>query len=108
MGNSFTCTLPTLPWEQSDRLIDHNTGSTDALRIADVNGNGVENVNIRLYVKSEYDTDAENATVRDEAKTLPDGRWNHSFFVNPQTAYVIAFHKSGFINATTEIPAHVE
>ncbi len=82
--------------------IDHNFGSTDALRIL-ANGTPVADVNIRAFVTTDYAAGRKaNLYVVGQSKTGTNGRWVAAMRLDPGS-YTLEFSKPGQyrINTTT-------
>lgn len=71
--------------------LDHNTGSTDALRYVDTNGDGIANAIVRVYDKAKWDLKL-YAQVVGLVRTDATGRWAAPVLVVPGTTYVVQFH----------------
>lgn len=85
-----------------DTLVDHDTGGEDTLRVVDGNGNGIENVTIRAYVKSEFDASPSTAEIRATATTSADGRWEDPYMMlDAGTTYTLYFFKAGIFGPAT-------
>lgn len=85
-----------------DTTVTHDTGGTDTFQVIDSSGNGIEDVTIQAYVKSEFDSDATSAAVRGVATTAPDGRWESPYLkLDAGTEYTLYFHKPGVFGPAT-------
>lgn len=70
--------------------VNHNTGGPDMLRIVDDHGNGIENANIYVYLKDDWDNGLRNsAYCKRWSMTDGDGRWSWSVFLEPGIYYFI-------------------
>lgn len=83
--------------------IDENYGGLNHLQPVDLTGNPLENVQIRIFFKTDYDNNNLDSPV---GITLSnnDGSWGNTIFVEPGYTYVVHFEKPGeFSPVTTEI-----
>ncbi|HEV7299251.1 MAG TPA: hypothetical protein VGN72_07795 [Tepidisphaeraceae bacterium] len=85
--------------------IDHNTGSTDALRVVDTGGNGIDGVVIRAYLATDYTDNASAARVQGLSVTLADGRWERPIYRDPSLAYTLTMHAAGKLVGLHDLPA---
>ena len=87
-----------------DVPVDHNFGSTDALRIVDSGGSGVADAEIRAFLKSDWDSGNRNATkIKGLTSTKDDGRWRYPLYLSDNVAYVLQITGNGIAEKTTEV-----
>jgi hypothetical protein len=72
--------------------IDHNYGSTDALRYLTSGGSPVADAQVRIYYKTDYDL-GNTQTPLAITRTKADGRWENVLYVFPGYTYTIQFLK---------------
>ena len=84
--------------------IDHDFGSTDALRIVDGNGDGIDGVWIRAFLKSDYDAGrkSEDYCVA-TTQTTVTGRWLRPLYLDPATYTLVAFKENSYGPNASEI-----
>jgi hypothetical protein len=85
-----------------DTLVNHNTPTTDNLR-ATSGGVGLDNVTIRAYLKSEYDSNPLTATLRGTAVTSADGRWVTPLMLDSGLAYTLVYSRTDLKTITKEV-----
>lgn len=84
--------------------VDHNTGGTDALRVVDANGAGINAVKISAYLTADYTAGNRGPSfLQGRTQTGVDGRWR-----NPLTledgAYTLVFAKPpNYLSNTTTL-----
>jgi hypothetical protein len=76
-----------------DTAVNHNTGGTDNLRYVTSLGAGIDNANVRAYLKADFD--AGNFVQRGQATTDVNGRWVAPMFLNTGNTYTFIFEKPG-------------
>lgn len=87
-----------------DTSVNHNFGSTDALRIVDGSGNGIVDATIIAYVASAFTSNPLTATVQATATTAADGRWETPMMLDSGTTYTLYIYKQGVYGpATTNV-----
>jgi hypothetical protein len=85
--------------------LDEDYGATDALRYMTPGGSPIENAQIRVYYKSDYDAGTLDTPVG-VSKTNAFGRWNNPVLVTPGFTYTVQFFKpNDFGPDTTEVVA---
>lgn len=74
--------------------VDHNYGSSGALRYTDINGTPIEGAVVRIWTKIDFDT---GNTAAPLAITLTNerGEWQNPVFLATGRTYTIQFHKEG-------------
>jgi len=82
--------------------VDHDYGSTDALRFTTSGGLGIDGATIRAYLKSDWDADLRgDAYVKGRAETDVNGRWLAPMWLDAAT-YTLAYSVSGNNTTTTK------
>jgi len=82
--------------------VDHNYGGTDALRYVDGVGSGIDNADIVIYLKSDYDAgNLAAGYVKAKTNTDVNGRWANPLNLDPAT-YTIYFYKQGEYGPDTQ------
>lgn len=77
-------------------LVDHNYGGPDALAYRAANGTGVNDADIYVYLKSDYDAGRRGVNyVLARTKTNVTGRWTQPVMLDPETYTLICF-KQGY------------
>ncbi len=85
--------------------LDEDYGATDALRYMTAGGSPIEDAQIRIYYKSEYDAGVLSTPVG-VSKTNAYGRWHNPVLVLPGYNYVVTFFKpNDFGPDTAEVVA---
>lgn len=84
-----------------DTAVDHDLNSSDSLRYVDPSGNGIDQAEVRAYLKSEWDADPQTAAVRGRTTTGTDGRWIGQMLLDSGT-YVFTFKADGYAVVTQE------
>lgn len=85
--------------------LDEDYGATDALRYMTPGGTPIEDAQIRVYLKSDYDAGALSTPVG-LSKTNAFGRWHNPVLVSPGFTYTIQFFKpNNFGPDVTEVVA---
>jgi hypothetical protein len=74
----------------------------DDLLVKTSGGSGIDDVQIRFYVASEYDADPTGATARAEARTVADGTWG-TVMLDSGVTYTFVPTKSGYTFETTQV-----
>lgn len=74
--------------------LDENYGSVNALQTTDPSGNPLENVQIKVYYKTDYDNSIFTNPVG-ITLTGSKGEWQTPIFVAPGFDYVLVFEKPG-------------
>lgn len=72
--------------------VDHNLQVEDSLRYMTPGGSPIENAQVRIYFKSDYDAGNLNTPVG-VTTTKVDGRWKNPILVLPGFSYVVSFFK---------------
>lgn len=86
-----------------DEAVNHDTGGTDNLRYSDGAGAGIDNGDIKAYLKSDYDAGRRsNAYVKARSKTRADGRWEWDMYLDKGLTYTIVFYKQGQYRPSTQ------
>jgi 5-hydroxyisourate hydrolase-like protein (transthyretin family) len=80
--------------------VDHDTGGTDALRVVDSDGNGVDDVTIRAYLTTDYESST--YTVQGTTYTGTDGRWVAPLYLDVGV-YTLVFEADDFVINTTTV-----
>jgi len=93
----------TNPAGDGDTVVNHDTSGSDNLRATSGGGNGLDNVTIRAYLKSEYDADAAGATLRGTAVTAADGRWVTPMMLNSGLTYTLVYSRTDLNTLTKEV-----
>jgi hypothetical protein len=83
-----------------DTAVDHDTGGTDALRVVDSDGNGVDDVTIRAYLTTDYESST--YTVQGTTYTGTDGRWVAPLYLDVGV-YTLVFEADDFVINTTTV-----
>lgn len=96
------------PWGASgsgNTLVDHNTGGADNLRYIDSLGAGIDNADIKAYLKADYDADHKaDVYVKDYSKTKTDGRWQWPMHLDSGFTYTLEFYKQGeYVTSVAEV-----
>lgn len=82
--------------------VDHNYGGTDALRYVDGAGSGIDNADIWIYLKSDYDAGRVSSNyVKAKTNTDVNGRWANPVNLDPAT-YTIHVYKQGEYGPDTQ------
>jgi len=90
--------------------VDHDFGSTDALRIVDGDGDGLDGVWIQCFLKSDYDAGhlSEDYCVA-TTQTTVTGRWIRPMYLDPATYTLVAFKENIYgpdaVEITVEEPS---
>lgn len=83
--------------------VDHNTGGTDNLRFVDNSGNGIDNAEIKVYLKTDYDAgNRGSAYVKARSGTQTDGRWPYPVYLDTGQTYTFVFFKQGEFSVSTK------
>jgi hypothetical protein len=86
-----------------DTEVNHDTGGTDNYRVLDGNGQGIDNVSIKAYLKTEWDAGHRSETyVVGRSQTNVDGRWQWPLMLDTGFTYVLVFYKQGQFKVTTK------
>lgn len=73
-------------------LVDHNYGGPDTLAYKLANGTGVNDADIYVYLKADYDAGRTGADyVLARTKTNVTGRWTQPIMLDPETYTLICF-----------------
>lgn len=72
--------------------LDHDYGSTDALRYMTPGGSPIDNAQVRVYYKSDYDLNHLDTPVG-VSLTNAFGRWSNPILVLPGYTYTVQFFK---------------
>ena len=83
-------TPPSPPIFTNTVSVDHNFGLPDALRYMDSGGNPINDAQVRVYLKSDYDAGNLSAPAG-VSLTGADGRWTNPVLVTPGFSYVVRF-----------------
>jgi len=82
--------------------VDHNFGGTDVLRYVDGDGNGIDNADIWIYLKSDYDAgNVSSNYVKAKTNTDVNGRWANPVNLDP-AIYTVYFYKQGEYGPNTQ------
>lgn len=82
--------------------VDHNFGGTDALRYVDGVGSGIDNADIMIYLKSDYDAgNLASAYVKAKTNTDVNGQWANPLNLDP-AIYTVYFYKQGEYGPDTQ------
>jgi len=77
--------------------VDHNFGSTDALRIVDGDGDGIDGVWIQCFIKSDYDAGNRSASfAKGSTQTTVTGRWLRPLYLDPGVYTLCCFKQDAF------------
>lgn len=80
--------------------VNHDYGGTNNLKVVDGNGDPIEDVQIRIFTKANYDI--ENTAIAEAITTSDaDGKWADTIFLASADTYTIHFEKIGVFNPTT-------
>ena len=81
--------------------VNENTGGTDALRVVDSEGEGMDNCDIYVYLTSDYSSgNITQSYIKGHTRTKNTGRWESSINL-PAGSYTIVFHKEGQVALTS-------
>lgn len=83
---------PTPPTFDNTVKLDHDYGLTDDLRYMTPGGSPIENAQVRVYLKSDYDA-GNLASPVGITTTNAYGRWTSSILVTPGYTFVVQFYK---------------
>lgn len=87
-----------------DVSVNHNTGGTDNLRAVDQSGAGIDNMEIAVYLKSDFDAGNQAISYRKAWSTTKlDGRWRRPVNLDSGLDYTVLFFKEGRRQVTKEI-----
>jgi len=79
----------------SGEVVDHNYGSTDAYTVLDTSGAAIADVQILLYLQTDYNAgNRGQAYIKARSSTNVSGQWREPVLLEPAT-YVAVFSKSG-------------
>jgi len=79
-----------------DTAVDHNTGGADHLRFVDGTGAGIDNAEIKAFLKTDYDDHHYSTTfIQGKSATGADGRWSWPMMLDRGFTYTIMFYKQG-------------
>lgn len=82
--------------------VDHNYGGTDALRIVDGSGAGIDDVTIRAYLTSDWDANNRSTDfIVARTSTNANGRWAQTLQLDPGS-YTLSIYKQGVYESTTQ------
>ena len=85
-----------------DTAVDHDTGGADTYTVLDSSSDPVGDVNIKAFLKSEYD--ASNFILRAFTTTADDGTWRTPIYLDSGLTYTLLFEKPNVYGpATAEI-----
>lgn len=79
-----------------DTAVNHDTGGSDNLRFVTALNVGIDNADIKAYLKSDYDA-GNLSEIYVKARTITDinGRWEHSIYLDSGNTYTIVAYKQG-------------
>jgi hypothetical protein len=84
--------------------VDHDFGGTDALRIVDGDGNGIDGVWIQAFLKSDYDAGHHSSDyAKGTTQTTTTGRWIRPIVLDPETYTLVAYKENVYGPDTVEI-----
>lgn len=91
-----------LTYGSGNKPVNHHTGGTDNLRIVDQAGAGIDEVRIRIYLKSDYNSGLITLPyIKGQSISKADGRWVHPVYLDSGLSYVAAFEKGTVMARTT-------
>jgi len=85
-----------------ETAVNHDTGGTDNLAYQTSGGDPIEDATVRAYLKSEYDSSPQTATVKAITTTDANGRWVDTIYLTSGTAYTLVFEKTGAYGPDTQ------
>lgn len=84
--------------------VDHDYGGTDALRVTDPGGAGIQDVAITAYLASDYDAGfRSSAYVRGRSTTNVHGRWRQPISLDPESYKLVVSKPSEFATSVTSL-----
>ncbi len=85
-----------------DTAVDHDTGGADTYTVVDSGASPVGDVQIKAFLKSEYD--ASTFTIRAFTTTADDGTWRTPIYLDSGLTYTLLFEKpNAYGPATAEL-----
>ena len=82
--------------------VDHNYPTTDSLRYLDVQGSGIDNASIVIYLKDDYiNNNKSKDFIKGSSTTKMDGRWNSPIYLDSDLTFIVEFYKQGEFQVTT-------
>ena len=79
--------------------VDHDTGGADNLSAFDGNGVGIDGVEIRAYLATEWAVNPLTATVRGRTWSVSSGHWSSTMALDPDT-YTFVYSAPGYAVST--------
>ncbi len=84
-------------------LVNHNYGGTDALSYKTSGGSGIDNANIYVFIKTDYDSNnTGNAFIVAKTTTNVAGQWVSNLMLDP-TVYTLVYFKQGYFGPDLKI-----